>query len=640
MASNPVLAHTLGENVNTNTHVMLSVVCFVLATPYVNPVLVLCETCGIPTWIVSLTAVLFFVHTLLADLKNVAYYSVRVFFNSILSIFFRSIVVVGADNIPPRGPIIFTGNHNNQFVDGLNVLCHARHRISFLIAQASWDKPVIGHLAWLMGAVPVQRPQDAAKKGKGKVVFDGTSTVRALEGTTDFKAQLNSGDKLRIRGQPDQFKVATVHDDTIELVEAADLVFPNTEGEPVEYDCLGRVDQAAVFGQVFENLKQGSCLGIFPEGGSHDRTDLLPLKPGVAIIAMGALEKHGLSVPIVPVGLSYFNGHSFRGRCVIEFGPPIMITPELFKEYQADKRVGCNKLLEQVEEGLRGCLCCVATPEDLETVYMTRRLYCRDRRLTASQKQDLNRRFAYWYSNSFLAMREQGKVPAELDALNRNISSYRDALRLLGLKDYQVRHIQTSPTAKVLGTIAHMLLVMLASSVPNLLLNMPVGIYARLAADKHQIEALRKSNVKLKASDVRMSKMIVICVVGVPVLWLCYALLMLLTGFGLQLVLLFLIGCPLMSYLGVIAAESGMVDLKDLRPVLLRLFVNHDEMLKLIERRQRLQEDVRNMVRKYGPEIGDVYFKSKLSWSNLQLAPTDSPPADAAAAPPADAKAE
>jgi len=56
---------------------------------------------------------------------------------------------------------------------------------------------------------------------------------------------------------------------------------------------LERVDQAEVFTRVFDFLKDGASLGIFPEGGSHDRTELLPLKPGVAIIAMGALERVG-----------------------------------------------------------------------------------------------------------------------------------------------------------------------------------------------------------------------------------------------------------------------------------------------------------------------------------------------------------
>jgi glycerol-3-phosphate O-acyltransferase/dihydroxyacetone phosphate acyltransferase len=59
-----------------------------------------------------------------------------------------------------------------------------------------------------------------------------------------------------------------------------------------------------MFSFVHTSLSQGSCLGIFPEGGSHDNTDLLPLKPGVAAIAFGVLEKFDVNVPIVPVGLT------------------------------------------------------------------------------------------------------------------------------------------------------------------------------------------------------------------------------------------------------------------------------------------------------------------------------------------------
>ena len=42
------------------------------------------------------------------------------------------------------------------------------------------------------------------------------------------------------------------------------------------------------FEKVFDKLESGGCIGIFPEGGSHDRTTLLPLKAGVAIMAWGS----------------------------------------------------------------------------------------------------------------------------------------------------------------------------------------------------------------------------------------------------------------------------------------------------------------------------------------------------------------
>lgn len=40
----------------------------------------------------------------------------------------------------------------------------------------------------------------------------------------------------------------------------------------------GYVDQSGMFSAVHSALANGGCIGIFPEGGSHDRTDLLPLK--------------------------------------------------------------------------------------------------------------------------------------------------------------------------------------------------------------------------------------------------------------------------------------------------------------------------------------------------------------------------
>lgn len=43
----------------------------------------------------------------------------------------------------------------------------------------------------------------------------------------------------------------------------------------------------AALRQVHMALGSGRCLAIFPEGGSHDQTHLLPLKAGVALMGLG-----------------------------------------------------------------------------------------------------------------------------------------------------------------------------------------------------------------------------------------------------------------------------------------------------------------------------------------------------------------
>ena len=260
---------------------------------------------------------------------------------------------------------------------------------------------------------------------------------------------------------------------------------------------LQRVDQAGMFDKVLESLARGNCLGIFPEGGSTDLSwfqpgELLTLKPGVAIIAMEALHQHKLSVPIVPVGLSYFEGDRFRGRCVIEFGAPIVPGPELREEYAAEKAADpsgravatTKKLLKMVEEGMRGCLVGAPSYEELELIHMIRRLFSRDQRLSATQKQDLNRRFAIWYKTFYVTKAAEGAIPGDIERMNQDIKRYRDDLELLGLRDYQIRHLETASFGKLVGTIFHLVVILLVASVPMILLNLPVGLVARMVAEK------------------------------------------------------------------------------------------------------------------------------------------------------------
>jgi hypothetical protein len=48
-----------------------------------------------------------------------SFYSIcRGFFRFAMNQFFRDITVLGTHNVPKKGPVIFCGNHNNQFCDG------------------------------------------------------------------------------------------------------------------------------------------------------------------------------------------------------------------------------------------------------------------------------------------------------------------------------------------------------------------------------------------------------------------------------------------------------------------------------------------------------------------------------------------
>lgn len=92
-------------------------------------------------------------------------------------------------------------------------------------------------------------------------------------------------------------------------------------------------------------------------GGSHDRTDLLPLKAGVSLMALGAMANHPeVKVKVVPVGLSYFHAHKFRSRAVVEFGSAMDVPEELidmFKQGGPKKREAVGQLLDLIYDGLK-----------------------------------------------------------------------------------------------------------------------------------------------------------------------------------------------------------------------------------------------------------------------------------------------
>lgn len=51
-----------------------------------------------------------------------------------------------------------------------------------------------------------------------------------------------------------------------------------TRSEGTTYKCVPHIEQEAVYKSVHDELNNGGCITIFPEGGSHDRAEMLPFK--------------------------------------------------------------------------------------------------------------------------------------------------------------------------------------------------------------------------------------------------------------------------------------------------------------------------------------------------------------------------
>ena len=184
-----------------------------------------------------------------------------------------------------------------QFVDPLILMrvirMEAHRRIAFLIAAKSMHRKFIGAFARAVGALPVARALDSVKAAAGTIYLpDPTENPVLLHGIgTQFDKQAQVGGLLvlpSVNGDAANAEILAIHNaEAITLKKEfkgedalRQLTSRSNVGEVIgtSFKTAPKVDQTKVYDAVFDSLNGGGCVGIFPEGGSHDRTELLPLK--------------------------------------------------------------------------------------------------------------------------------------------------------------------------------------------------------------------------------------------------------------------------------------------------------------------------------------------------------------------------
>jgi glycerol-3-phosphate O-acyltransferase / dihydroxyacetone phosphate acyltransferase len=88
-------------------------------------------------------------------------------------------------------------------------------------------------------------------------------------------------------------------------------------------DSADTSSNASSFAACHRALAKGQSVAIFPEGTTHDRLELAPIRTGAARIALGARESGVEGITIVPVGIQYENKFRLRSRALVRIGDPI-----------------------------------------------------------------------------------------------------------------------------------------------------------------------------------------------------------------------------------------------------------------------------------------------------------------------------
>lgn len=186
-------------------------------------------------------------------------------------------------------------------------------RIHVLTAEKSMKRKFVGTMAAASGAVPVGRAMDKTLPAQGKIYLpDPVNDACLVRGVgTDFEGKnfqvggslvlpkvenvAASAEILEIKG-PEELRLKRPFKGGIAMQQltgrndmtkdgtfingAEALTGPATGFEGTAFKIAPKLDQSEVYDAVHTVLHRGGTIAIFPEGGSHDRTSLLPLKGG------------------------------------------------------------------------------------------------------------------------------------------------------------------------------------------------------------------------------------------------------------------------------------------------------------------------------------------------------------------------
>lgn len=505
--------------------------------------------------------------------------------------------------------------------------------------------------------MPVGRAQDAAKPKAGTIFlpdpigdptlirgigthFDKEAEIGGMvflpsakgqASTSVDVAEIHGPEEIRVK-RPFKTKLAlfqlTGREDIDESGNFTDKEFKGVkEGyQGTAYKLAPHIDQTKVYEAVFDRLRSGGCVGIFPEGGSHDRTGLLPLKAGVAIMALGAMaDSPHIDLKVVPVGMNYFHAHKFRSRAVVEFGQPIEIPTELVDMYKhGQRRDAIGQLLDTVYQGLATVT--VQTPDydTLMLIQAARRLYKpTGKKLPLPYVVELNRRLAMGY--------ERYKDDPRIVQLSKDVKEYNKQLRYLNMRDHQVQYARMPIHTVVLTTLYRVakLLVLLVGTLPGLLLFTPVFVLTKYISIRKAREALAGSSVKIQGRDVMATWKIMTALFFAPILyntyicmfvWRVYAdrlwgywdyvprWIPLWTAFPIGWVLF-----PLITFAALRLGEVGMDIFKSLRPLVMCINpASSFNLQHLRERRADLSERVTELINELGPEMFSDFDKTRI----------------------------
>lgn len=218
--------------------------------------------------------------------------------------YYRSVSVSGRSRIPKTGPLFLAVNHPNALVDALTVAWTTPRPVGFTAKSTLFANPILGAFLRSVGVIPLKRVSDMVKaaaertpelvQSDGGGSFDAASANASSHNSVYVNAAIGGG------------------------AAAANALPAKTT------PAIDPARNAESFRAVTTALAEGKAIVIFPEGISHSRPQLAPLRTGLARMALQARDGQKVrGIQIVPVGLLFEQKEQPRSQVLVQIGTPI-----------------------------------------------------------------------------------------------------------------------------------------------------------------------------------------------------------------------------------------------------------------------------------------------------------------------------
>ena len=422
------------------------------------------------------------------------------------NIFFKEIHVFGAENVPKTGPVILSCNHNNQYVDAMMLQSSLDRQINYIMAMKSTKIKILKFFLTFTKIIATKRPIDSAFTGEGTILHlkEGTK----LKGKNTNFLKLKKGDSIKVTNGKlaDVYRIEKIIDnENLELFKKYDNKEIN-----LNYTVLPKLDQAAVYKSVIDKIVNGEVIGIYPEGGSHDQTQLIKLKPGACIFAYEAKRRLNKDVKIIPVSINYFGAHKFRSKVIINFGKPIKTEYDQTRFADSTyKREKISEMLINLRNKMEGCKITAPSLKELKNIYCAKEIYLPD-------TMELHEKKNFEILKKFCMAYQSLKDDKNVQELLSEINFFRIDLKKHSLKVRDLRNFK-KVFSKSFWYYVKKIILLIFFTLPFLFVYLPIRFIVVRVAEEKRKKALARSFVKIKATDTLASATIMLSLMLFPI---------------------------------------------------------------------------------------------------------------------------